>query len=473
MMRISVPILLLLLAVCAAAQSRRVGPGDPVATSSPMSTERSVKEMFDEANAYNKTKFAEFEQKKVPVSDSLIQQTQRERKQLAARYAATVGKRTDLSADDTYYLGMLHWIADNLDGTRETFSTYLTLANAPAERAQDARAILAVVYVRQKRFPDAERSLSDYLKNAPVRLSQRAQIEKEIARGLFDNGELVAAKPHAEAAFAAYNTIARDISAREKGTDAVIDSGLLLFKIYQRQSEREKADRLLDDMRKTGTALGSSLLWYLSVDKQVTYEIETGRKQDALALYESALASINKDFLLKSTQNDLTEKLKRKGVHYKLLGEAAPELTEVAQFFPAEKLTLAELRGKVVLLDFWATWCAPCVEAFPTMLEWKQDYASQGFAIVGVTRFYGAAEGFTVDNASEADFVKRFASAHGLTYDIAIAKDETNHRTYGAPVIPTAVLIDRKGTVRYIETGTSPYRLDELRETIEKLLAEK
>jgi thiol-disulfide isomerase/thioredoxin len=472
-MRLIVLTFILLLAVCAAAQSRRVGPGTPVAASSPTAADKTVKEMFDEANAYNKTKFAEFEQKKLPVSDALIQQTQRERKQLAARYAATVGKRTDLSAEETYYLGMLHWIADNLDGTRDSFSTYLTLTDLPTEKAQDARAILAVVYARQKQFPAAEKTLAEYLKNTPVRLSQSGQIEKEIAKGLFDNGDLAAAQPHAEGAYTAYKAIAGDISTREKGTDAVIDSGLFLFKIYQRQSAREKADALLDDMRKTGVGLGSSLLWYLAVDKQVTYEIETGRKPQALTLYESALASIGKEFSAKNVQNDLTDKLKRKGVHYKLLGEAAPELTEIAQFFPAEKLSLAEFKGKVVLLDFWATWCAPCIEAFPTMLEWNQDHASQGFAIVGVTRFYGTAEGFSVDNASEVDFVKRFAAAHKLTYEIAIAKDETNHRTYGAPVIPTAVLIDRKGVVRYIETGTSPYRLDELREMIEKLLAEK
>jgi len=107
------------------------------------------------------------------------------------------------------------------------------------------------------------------------------------------------------------------------------------------------------------------------------------------------------------------------------------------------------------------------------MLEWKQDLASQGFAILGVTRYYGTAGGFAVDQQTENDFVRRFATAHALTYQIAIAKDETNHRIYGAGMIPTAVLIDRKGVVRYIETGTSPYRLDELKEMIVKLLAEK
>ena len=471
----SLPLILILsLAACAvAAQSRRVGPGSPTPTTSPATQDKGVKEMFDEANSYNRTKFAEFEQKKVPVSDSLIQQTQRERKQLAARYAAMVGKRTELSSEETYYLGMLHWIADNLDGARETFSRYLTMSDLPPEKAQDARAILAVVYARQKQFPAADKTLSEYMKSSPVRLSQRGQIEKEIAEGMLAGGDVAGAVPHAEGAYAAYKAIAGDIATREKGIDAVIDSGLFLFKLYQRSDAKEKADALLDDMRKTGAATQSAMLWYLAVDRQVTYQIETGRKPQALALYETTLSGVDKDFTAKNAQSDLTQKLKRRGVHYKLLGEPAPELIDVAHYFPAEKLTLAELRGKVVLLDFWATSCAPCIDAFPTMLEWKQDYASQGFAILGVTRFYGTAEGFTVDNATEVDFVKRFAKAHLLTYDIAIAKDETNHRTYGAPVIPTAVLIDRKGIVRYIETGTSPYRLDELREMIEKLLAEK
>jgi hypothetical protein len=107
------------------------------------------------------------------------------------------------------------------------------------------------------------------------------------------------------------------------------------------------------------------------------------------------------------------------------------------------------------------------------MLEWKQDHSDEGFVILGLTRYYGSAEGFPADNAAELDFLKRFSQAERLSYDIAVAKDETNHRTYGASAIPTAVLIDRKGVVRYVETGTSPYRLSELEEMIEKLLAEK
>src|SRR5689334_5787831 len=129
-MRIWVALTLVLACNTVFGQSRRVGPGTVKPAGEPsakdQSDSRSVKDMFDEANAYNKNRFAEFEQKKIPVSDALIRQTQRERKQLAAKYAALVSKRTELSSEDTYYFGMLNWIADNPDQTRDVFVNYLT-----------------------------------------------------------------------------------------------------------------------------------------------------------------------------------------------------------------------------------------------------------------------------------------------------------------------------------------------------------
>jgi hypothetical protein len=77
------------------------------------------------------------------------------------------------------------------------------------------------------------------------------------------------------------------------------------------------------------------------------------------------------------------------------------------------------------------------------------------------------------DKAAEIEYLQRFARSYGLTYDIAVADGESNQRVYSAELIPTAVLIDRKGVIRYIETGSSPYRLQELREMIVRLLAEK
>jgi thiol-disulfide isomerase/thioredoxin len=429
--------------------------------------------MFDEANAYNKTKFAEFEQKKIPVSDGLIQQTQRERKQLAAKYAAMVGRRTDLTTDDTYYLGMLNWIADNPDTTRDTFSNYLTKDALPPEKAQDARAIVAMIYARQKKYADADNMLADYLKGSPVRLSQQAQIEREIAQGLAAQNNYADAVVHAEGAYSSYKKISADPASRDKVTNDLIESGLFLFKTYRELGKRQQADATLDDMRKLGAELQLSSLWYYSVDSQIKYQIETARKPLALENYAAAVNEAGKLFTNKNAQSDIIDKLKKRAPQYKLLGEPAPELAEIDQFLAEKKQTLADLRGKVVLLDFWATWCGPCIEAFPAMLEWKQDFGPQGFVILGVTRYYGVAAGMPADREAEVGSVKNFAAAHSLSYDLLVGRDETNHRAYGASAIPTTAVIDRKGVVRYLETGTSPYRLDEIREVIAKLVAEK
>ena len=109
-------ILILVIAVSPFAQSRRVSPGGAPAA---VALELSIKQMFDEANGYLKLKFAEFEQKKIGYSERLRLQTEREQKQLAAKYATAAATRTDLSGEDLYYVGLLNWLAGNLDSTAE------------------------------------------------------------------------------------------------------------------------------------------------------------------------------------------------------------------------------------------------------------------------------------------------------------------------------------------------------------------
>lgn len=466
--------LLLIFSINCSSQSRRVIPtalkADPVSTL----PDRSAKEMFEEANGYAKAKFAEFEQKKMPYSDSLKTQTQREQKQLAAKYAGIVSQRGNPSDEDLYYLGMLHWIAENLDGSADALRKYLTSAAPAADKMQTARSIIVIIAAKHKNYDEAERLLADYSKGSPRKPTETSRMEAELAKAYLSDKNYANGITHAGEAYSSMKTIVSDPATRARGVDELLDDGMLLFEAYSGGQKRDKADETLEDMRSVGAAINSPTFYYYALDNQIKYMIETGRKPLALDTYNLSLDRIAKDFASsKETQTDLIQKLRKREKQYRLLGEKAPELEMIDQWFPGQKSTFAAMSGKVIFLDFWATWCAPCLEAFPSIKEWYQDFKGDGLVVLGVTRYYGTAEGFPVDNPSEIAFFKRFKASHDLPYDFVVIKDTATQRAFAATTLPTAVLIDRKGVIRFIDSGTSPTRLEEIRENIVKLLAEK
>jgi thiol-disulfide isomerase/thioredoxin len=264
-----------------------------------------------------------------------------------------------------------------------------------------------------------------------------------------------------------------DTSSRQQNMDELLDNGMLVFDTLRKNGQQKEADAILDDLRATASSVSSPSLYFYALDKHIKYLIETGRKPAALELYASSLDKINKDFVDKSAQNDVVQKLKKREKQYHMMGEPAPEIDGIDQWVAGTKTTLADLRGKVVLLDFWATWCAPCFGTFPSLKEWNQDYAKDGLVIIGVTRYYGQAEGFPVDHANEIEFLKKFKLQHGLEYPFAVADGQSPQHAFAATSLPTAVIIDKKGVIRYLESGTNPFRLEEMHSLIIKLLAEK
>ena len=127
-------------------------------------------------------------------------------------------------------------------------------------------------------------------------------------------------------------------------------------------------------------------------------------------------------------------------------------------------LSLASLRGKVVLLDYWATWCGPCRMAMPTLRALQQKYHRQGFTVVGMS----------VDGTDTISQVKPFVKALHISYPITVAVSANTYakKAYHVTGIPSQYLIDKKGIVRWSQSG---YSLDEgqrLPVLIRKLLAE-
>jgi thiol-disulfide isomerase/thioredoxin len=126
-----------------------------------------------------------------------------------------------------------------------------------------------------------------------------------------------------------------------------------------------------------------------------------------------------------------------------------------------DEVALSGLKGKVVLLDFWATWCAPCREAIPHLIDLHRTFGQNGLEVIGMN----------VDQG-DRETVLRFVKSMDIPYPILITPDEVQ-RKYGVVSLPTTLLVDREGKIRQKFLGFTSEISKRLTATVEELTAEK
>jgi thiol-disulfide isomerase/thioredoxin len=142
-----------------------------------------------------------------------------------------------------------------------------------------------------------------------------------------------------------------------------------------------------------------------------------------------------------------------------LIGELAPALS-VKTWINAGPVTIEELRGRVILLEFWATWCKPCQEMFPKLKKLHEQAGPRGLEIVAITRHYMAYGGTEDSMQGELRLMRAMVTEHDLGFPIGVAPDERMQTIYGANGLPTCILIDRNGLVRYGGPGAGDNGFD-------------
>ena len=113
----------------------------------------------------------------------------------------------------------------------------------------------------------------------------------------------------------------------------------------------------------------------------------------------------------------------------------APPLT--LRSVEGRRLRLSDYGGKVVLLNFWATWCPPCRAEMPDLVKMQRDYAGRGLQVIGVT--------YPPETASA---VRRFARSIGVNYPVALGTKATKRLFARTETLPITVVIDRGGNIR-------------------------
>ena len=138
-------------------------------------------------------------------------------------------------------------------------------------------------------------------------------------------------------------------------------------------------------------------------------------------------------------------------------GDAAPQFTARALEGPGQ-LSLADYRGKLVYLDFWASWCPPCLVSLPELEALRQEYAGRGLEIVAVN----------LDRDLEQ--ARRFLKKHPVGYASASDPEGRIPRTFEVETMPTSFLIDRDGVIRHVQAGFRKGDVEGLRKRIDALL---
>lgn len=394
--------------------------------------------------------------------------------------------------DDLYFAGML-WLrydrhetsAKNLENAAALLTSYLVTPE-PRYFEESALANAASTLAALRRFDEAKGHYAELKKKYGRRSSSHEQWADSTNLAWAGSAlvrELTEAKRYEE-----LEAVAREyldyLKERESSTAwslAAEAARLLLALEEQGKNDAASAYRkeLTDYFTQHGGKYPAAADFWLTTTR--VRELEPKDPAAALAVLEGKREVYRKAGFERSYDLALAR--------LKLYDSPAPPF-EAALWINSEPLTLEKVRGNVVLLDFWASWCAPCRKDFPALEELSKKRAADGLVVIGVTqndgwfmtaagKTLGRGEGNKLSWEQETGLLHQFVKDFQMTMPVMVGRrpEDPNNRfasaetlqRYGIQAFPTTILIDRGGVVRYIGDREG----EKYETTLARLLSEK
>ena len=366
-----------------------------------------------------------------------------DRRDLAKKYAIEIEARSNLESKDFYYLGRIYSTAKNDKKALESMQKFIARIppNASGDIVKSALAMIVSLSSSSKQMDVAEAAYVRFIKTDPIREAQQPVLQDHLATGFYKTGNFEKAIAHAQEAFDLLRTLQPRSTSEKRSRETIYMNLVEVLALgYKKNKNQDQALNILAEARAQSFTIPSANLYRKVMDFVEGSGFSEKKMMQKIDSYATA--------------------------------DPAPEL-EITDWIGQEPTQLSEYRGKVVLLDFWATWCGPCIATFPRLRGWHKKYAGNDLVIVGVTKLYGEQDGKRMSKLQELDYLEAFRRQHKLPYAFAVTRSGDYSVKYGIAAYPTTVLLDRNGVVRYIGIGAGLEESTNLEDTIKKVLAER